>query len=203
MDDTRQTFRDIDEEARHFRLTQLTKYTHLYSATFNVPLSATANTPTFLEATLQVMEDADFHVTHVVGSVCGPVNSAGTRIVDVDSSLSLIFPMAGSPNRPDRGISFKIFDPRENRRFTEGQITKNAVDLAAQVPNVDHTFVEFGTVFGPGYDYTWGRPVAFNYFLEKSKRYKILIQSLDGILYNLQTPYTRVSMGFIGNRYAG
>lgn len=202
MDEARQTFRDIDEEARFFRLTQLTKYTHLYSATFLVPLSNVVNTPNRLEATLQVMEDADFHVTHVIGSASGPVNSAGRRIEDVDSALSLFFPMAGCPNRPDRGISFKMIDPRENRRFTTGRVTTNAVDLAAQLPNIDHSYVEFGTVFGPGYDFTWGKPVAFNYFLEKSKRYKIYIQSLDGLTYNLTQPYTRVSLGFIGNRYA-
>jgi hypothetical protein len=203
MEDTRQTFRDIDEEARHFRITQLTKYTHIYSATFNIPFSSNVNIPTTLEAVLQVMEDADFHITHVVGSVCSPVNVDGTRIIDVSSALGLLFPMAGSDNRPDRGVSFKIIDPRENRRFTTGRITKNAVDLAAQNPNYDHSFVEFGTVFGPGYDYTWGKPVAFNYFLEKSRRYKIMIQNLGIITYNLQVPYTRISMGFIGNRYAG
>lgn len=196
----RQTFRDVGDESLHFRHQQLTKYTHAYSITFQMPAAAAANAPTYLETVLQVMEDADFHITHISGSGCSPVDSSGARILSVDSALDLFFPMAGNANRSDRGLSFKFMDPKTNVRLTEGQMTRNAVNLAAQAAAVDHSFLNFSDVFGPGYDYVWGRPTPFKYTLDRGARLKVLFQCVDGCTDT--TFYHRVSMAFIGNRYA-
>jgi hypothetical protein len=201
VEDTRQTFRDVEEEARFFRHTQLTKYTHLYSISWQVPGAALNYQPKFTEAVLQVMEDTDFHITHVCGSVGCPVNVNGIRMTDPGSAITLIFPMAGSAQRSDRGISFKFQDPKENTRHTEAQVTRNAVDLAAQGASINFTYLNFGDVFAPGYDYGFGRLVPFDYFLERGKRFKVQIQTREGGVGSAGIPYSRISMGFVGCRY--
>ncbi len=201
MEETeRQTFRDVGEESLHFRHQQLTKYTHAYSITFNMPMADGVNAPMFMETILQVMEDADFHITHVSGCASGPVDVYGVPIIDLGSALGILFPMAGNTNRSDRGMSFKLMDPKFNTRLTEGQITRNAVNLAAQATAVDHSYINFGDVFGPGYDFIWGRPTPFKYTLERSSRLKVMFQCVDGD--GGAQYYQRVSMAFIGNRYA-
>lgn len=195
-----QTFRDIGEEAYYFRETQLTKYTHIYSIALQVAMpSSGTSTSLIVEPILQVMEDADFHITHVTGSCGSPVDSTGKRVVS-GSDMVIKFGMAGSPNRSDRGISFKIINTKKNLPLTEAQGTKNFVNLATMVLSpVDHTFIEFGTVFTPGYGYDFGRPMPFEYTLQRGERFKIPIQCVD---FKSSTPlFHRVSMAFIGNRY--
>lgn len=201
MDD-RQTFRDVGEESQYFKLTQLTKYTHVYSITLQMPMARAVNTPTFLEPILQVMEDADFHITHICGSVTSPTDVNGVRVEDHSSALDLFFPMAGAVNpvnRSDRGLSFRFIDPKDNRRLSEGRVTRNTVDLAAMSSNVLHSYLEFGSVIGPGYDYGWGKLVPFNYTLPRSTRFKVQLQCVDGRV--ASQLYSRVSFAFVGNRY--
>lgn len=199
MDEPRQTYRDVGEESLHFRRQQLTRYTHAYSITFTMPMARAANTPTFLETQMQVMEDADFHITHITGCAVSPVDSNGVRVVDRSSAKSLFFPAAGDANRSDRGMSFKIIDPKSNARLSSGQQTPDQIQRAAQAVAVDHSYLNFGDVFGPGYDYQFGAPVPFKYFLDRGARFKVLFQCVDGKASALL--YQRISMCFIGNRY--
>lgn len=200
------TFRDVGEEALFFRRQQITKYTHVYSITLQVQNSYT-NTADGdyinVEPILQIMEDADFHITHMTGSVTDPCNSDGTRYVtSTSSAIGLIFPMAGSENRGDRGIWFKFLDPKINRNLQLGIPANNSVIQAAQyLTGFDHTMIEFNSVFGPGYGHSWGKPIKFDYTLLRNERLKILIQNRQRNPDEEGTTYSRVSMAFIGHRY--
>ncbi len=147
------------------------------------------------------MEDADFHITHMTGSVADPVNADGSRYQDYGSSLNLLFPLAGTGAKGDRGIWFKFENPKINRPLQLGIPTNNAVNVASQfLSPYDQTMIEFGSVFGPGYGYTWGRPIKFDYTLMRNERLKILIQNRQSLV-SPNEAYSRVSMAFIGNRY--
>jgi hypothetical protein len=200
-----QTFRDISEEALFFRREQITKYTHVYSITLQMENPTVSGNVTTIEPILQIMEDADFHITHLTGSVVDPVDSLGQSQYSgaTSSDLQLLFPMAYVGNRADRGIWFKFLDPKTNRPLQAGIPTNNNVTLASQyLKQYDHTMLEFNSVFGPGYDRKWGKPVPFDYTLMRNERLKILIQnrsySVGGELGGI---YSRISMAFIGHRY--
>ncbi len=200
-----QTFRDMTEEALFFRRQQITKYTHVYSVTLQIACPTVSGQVVNLEPILQIMEDADFHITHMTGSVTDPTTSTGRRYTTGSGSdLGLLFPLAGSPNRGERGIWFKFENPKINRPLQLGLPNLDAVTRAAQylVP-YDNTMVPFDTVFTPGYGHSWGKPIKFDYTLMKNERLKILLQnrqvmaSLEGEV----AAYSRVSMAFIGHRY--
>ena len=197
------TFRDMGEEALFFRRQQITKYTHVYSITLQVQNSYTTGEVINVEPILQVMEDADFHITHMTGSVTDPVNANGDRYIQAaGSDIGLLFPMAGSPNRGDRGIWFKFLDPKINRNLQLAMPAANSVIEAAQyLTPFDHTMVEFGSVFAPGYGHAWGKPIKFDYTLLRNERLKILIQNRQHNPDEEGTFYSRVSMAFIGHRY--
>lgn len=198
------TFRDIGEEALFFRRQQITKYTHVYSITLQVASPTTLGQVVNVEPILQIMEDADFHITHMTGSVTDPTTSTGKRYVTGHGSdLGMLFPMAGSPNRGDRGIWFKFENPKVNRPLQLAIPTSNAVIAAAQyLSPYDQTMVEFGSVFTPGYGHSWGRPIKFDYTLLRNERLKILIQNRQHLAFEDDAPYySRVSMAFIGHRY--
>lgn len=201
------TFRDVTEESLFFRHEQITKYTHVYSITLTVPMPTVSGQVVNIEPILQIMEDADFHITHMTGSVMDPSLENGQRYVSGSSSdMVLIFPMAGSPNRGDRGIWFKFENPKINRPLQLGIPTNDALTRAAQfLSPYDHTMVEFGSVFMPGYGDTWGKPIKFDYTLMKNERLKILLQNRQFVGQLSGDPeipaYSRVSMAFIGHRY--
>ena len=195
------TFRDTNEEALYFRRTQLTKYTHVYSITLQM---ATANATTGvnnLEPILQVMEDADFHITHLSGSVTEMVDTNGKRETST-TDYGLIFPMAGAPTRGDRGIFFRFFDVEMNRSLQRSQSSNNAVIAASQFTSAyDKTLIAFNDVFTPGYGHAWGKPIKFDYTLMKNTRLKVMLQSRQRGS-GLGASFSRVSMAFIGCRYA-
>lgn len=207
-----QTFRDIGEEALFFRRTQITKYTHVYSISFLMLNPEAAHKVVVKEAILEIMEDADFHITHLTGSCDGPMNADGTRFIISNTETVDPFPSswpavgAGTNNvmRFERGIYFRFFDPEVNRDLMLGIPTKNAVDLRAMEAlqsDFNYQRLDFNSVFTPGFGYGWGRPVLFDYTLMKKKRLKITIENRsntpnDGI------EYTRVSMAFVGHRYS-
>lgn len=201
-----QTFRDISEEALFFRRQQITKYTHAYSITLNVPCPTVSGQVVNLEPILQIMEDADFHITHMTGSVTDPVLSTGVRYVTTHSSdLVMLFPLAGSPNRGERGIWFKFENPKINRPLQAGLPNLDAVTRASQyLSPFDNTMVEFGSVFGPGYGHSWGKPIKFDYTLMRNERLKVLIQNRQFVQGDGDPSppiFSRVSMAFIGHRY--
>lgn len=198
------TFRDIAEESLFFRRQQITKYTHIYSITLQIACPTTPGQVVNLEPILQVMEDADFHITHMSGSVTDPVLSNGQRkVTGFGSDLGLIFPMAGSPNRGERGIWFQFQDPKVNRPLQLAIPTNNSVVKAAQfLSPYSQTMIEFNSVFTPGYGYSWGKPIKFDYTLMRNERLKILLQNRQyGAAEDSETYYSRVSMAFIGHRY--
>lgn len=200
-----ENFRNLSEGALHFRHTQITKYTHSYSISLQIGMSTVAGGVVNLEPVLQIMEDADFHITHMTGSVTDPTDTNGKREVSLSGSdYGMIFPMAGSPNRGDHGIYFKFLDLEVNKNLQIGQPSDNAVIKAAQfLSPYDQTLISFNDVFSPGYGYSWGKPIVFDYTLMKSKRLKILLQNRQ----RLTNPdaehsgFSRVSMAFIGHRY--
>ncbi len=200
-------FRNVEDESLYFRHTQVTKYTHIYSISLQMQMSTSANVPLYLEPVMQIMEDADFHITHVSGSVTSPTDVNGGRAIDASSPLTLAFPMAGSNNRNDRGILFKFIEPKTNRRLTEGRVTTNSTDLAALVAagsQIDRTFLGFSDVFSPGYGNRLGRLMPFEYYLGRSERLKVRLQitgqaGQGNLSY---VPYDRISIAFIGHRYA-
>lgn len=195
------TFRDITEEALYFRRTQISKYTHVYSITLQVPNAIVGNDAITLEPILQIMEDADFHVTHMSGSVSGPTDINGKRI-STATDFGLVFPMAGTTSRGDRGIFFKFLDVEANRILQVGRPAENAVIKAAQLTSPwDQTLLAFNDVFTPGYGFAWGKPIKFDYTLTKSTRLKIILQNRQRAA-GLGQAYARVSMAFIGHRYA-
>lgn len=200
------TFRDISEEALYFRHTQITKYTHEYSITLQVAMPTTAGAVVNLEPILQCMEDADFHITHMTGSVTDPTDVNGKREVNTSGSdYGMVFPMAKSPNRGERGIYFKFLDLEVNKNLQIGQPSENAVIKAAQfLSPYDQTLIAFNDVFSPGYGYSWGKPIKFDYTLMKSKRLKILLQNRQRVVngQSQHTYFSRVSMAFIGHRYS-
>ena len=170
------TFRDVSEEALFFRRTQVTKYTHVYSITLQMLSRFTVGgipSPIVnVEPILQIMEDADFHITHMTGSVSDPVDASGIRVANpTGSDYLMTFPMAGSPNRGGRGIFFKFLDPELNRPLQVGQPSNDAVIKAAQFLSVyDQTMLDFTNVFSVGYGMSWGKPTKFDYTLMKNKR---------------------------------
>lgn len=199
-----QTFRDAGEEALFFRRQQITKYTHVYSISLQIACPTVAGQVVNLEPILQIMEDADFHVTHLSGSVTDPTDVNGTRYLTTHSSdLVLLFPLAGSPNRGERGVWFKFEDPKINRPLQLGLPNNDAVTKAAQyLSPYDNTMIDFGSVFTPGYGHSWGKPVRFDYTLMRNERLKILLQNRQkGTSEDGRVLYTRVSMAFIGHRY--
>ena len=199
-----QTFRDIEEESLYFRHAQVAKYTHIYSITLQIAIPQVAGKSNTAEAVLQIMEDADFHVTGLTGSVTSPTDINGKRRIDLVSDMSIGFAMPGSPNRSDRGLSFRLTDTAMNHHLTGVRETKNAVDLTAQAPYAwAHDFVNFGDVFTPGYGLETGRPLPFKYYLPRGARLKVNLQCFDLNTGNNvgDILYQRVSMAFIGNRY--
>ncbi len=199
------TFRDIEQEVLYFKSTQLTKYSHIYSITLPIPIPQVAGTIQLLEPVMQIMEDADFHITHLSGSVTSPTDINGVRRIDASSDMNIGFAMAGSNNRSDRGVSFKITEPETNRRLDTGRVTTNQADLAAQATYAwMHGYVNFSDVFTPGYGSEFGRPVPFKYYIPRSKRLKVSLQCFDLNTGNNvgDVLYQWVSMAFIGNRYA-
>ena len=199
----------MSEEALFFRRTQVTKYTHVYSITLQMLSRFTVGgipSPIVnVEPILQIMEDADFHITHMTGSVSDPVDASGIRVANpTGSDYLMTFPMAGSPNRGGRGIFFKFLDPELNRPLQVGQPSNDAVIKAAQFLSVyDQTMLDFTNVFSVGYGMSWGKPIKFDYTLMKNKRLKILLQNRQAASIEsteVQT-YVRVSMAFIGHRY--
>lgn len=196
----------MTEEALFFRRQQITKYTHVYSISLQIQCPNVSGQVVNLEPILQIMEDADFHITHMTGSVTDPVKSDGTRYLTTHGSdLVMLFPLAGSPNRGERGIWFKFENPKINRPLQAGLPNLDAVTRAAQyLSPFDNTMVEFGSVFGPGYGHSWGKPIKFDYTLMKNERLKILLQNrqfVGGVEAEGITAYSRVSMAFIGHRY--
>ncbi len=202
-----QTFRDIAEESLFFRRTQITKYTHVYSISLQVAYPTVTGQVVNIEPILQIMEDADFHCTHMTGSVTDPVDVNGTRYVSgLGSDLGLLFPLAGTNyhSRGERGIWFKFEDPEVNRPLQQGIRNRDAVIRAAQyLSPYDNTMMDFCSVFMPGYGMNWGKPVKFDYTLMKNKRLKILIQNRQFMAHpeNGVLAYSRVSMAFSGHRY--
>ncbi len=197
------TFRDVGEEALFFRRQQITKYTHVYSISLQVKMPLVSGQVVNVEPVLQIMEDADFHITHMTGSVTDPANLDGSRYRDNGSDLALLFPMVGNPNRGSRGIWFKFEDPKANRPLQHAIRTNNAVVKAAQyLSPYDQSMVEFGSVFSPGYGYDYGKPTRFDYTLMRSERLKILIQNRQFMGAPVTgTACSRVSIAFIGHRY--
>ncbi len=200
-----QTFRDMTEEALFFRRQQITKYTHIYSISLQVPYPTVSGQVVNIQPVLQVMEDADFHITHITGSVTDPVDVNGSRYVtNHGSDFVLLFPLAGANNRGERGIWFKFEDPKINRPLQVGIPNNDAVTKAAQfLSPFDNTMMDFGSVFTPGYGTSWGKPIKFDYTLMKNERLKILIQNRQFMVSrdDERVPYVRLSMAFIGNRY--
>ena len=200
-----QTFRTMTEEALFFRRQQITKYTHLYSITLQIACPTTYGQVVNLEPVLQIMEDADFHITHMTGSVMDPSTVDGTRYVTgYGSDMALLFPMAGSPNRGDRGIWFKFENPKVNRPLQLGIPNNDAVTKAAQyLSPYDNTLIDFCSVFMPGYGGEWGRPIPFDYTLMRNERLKVVLQNRQSValIENEVAAYSRVSMAFIGHRY--
>ncbi len=199
-----QTFRDVGEEVLFFRRQQITKYTHVYSISLQLLNATQPGLVQNVEPILQIMEDADFHITHMTGSVTDPTDSIGKRYITTGgSALGLLFPLAGSPNRGERGIWFKFENPKVNRPLQMGLPNLDAVTRAAQylVP-YNNTLIPFESVFSPGYGNSWGKPIKFDYALMRNERLKITLQNRAfGIAEAAPPLYTRVSMAFIGHRY--
>lgn len=195
-----QTFRETESEVKFFRSQQISKYTHIYSITFNITYPS-SQIVTFQDTVLQVMEDADFHCTHLSGSIVGPiVNSVRNNPGGTGGALN--FPMAGAGERQDRGVSFRFFEQITNRELDRGNVTRNQVDLTAQstIP-WDHKYVDFGNVFGPGYGMKWGKTLPYKYFMPRGHRLKISFQCQERSGYFSSSGSSLVSMAFIGNRY--
>ncbi len=194
------TFADPSSEAHHFRRRQISAYTHEYSITLLLPILARAFPVSTALATLQVENDADFQVTHLTGTVPSPVNADGSRLIQSTSDQLLTFGMAGSPNRSDHGVVFKISEPETGRALTIARKTQNTVDLVAAdaLSPWDRTFINMRDVFGPGYGFQWGHPLPFKLVIPRSKRIQVLFQGVEQGPYN---GYQRVSMCFVGQRY--
>lgn len=196
-----QTFRDIAEEALFFRRTQISKYTHIYSITLQMATASGVGESVALEPILQIMEDADFHITHLTGSVTDLTDVDGRRRV-AETDFAMVFPMAGTQQRGERGIYFKFQDVETNRDLQVCRPSNNAVISAAQFLSPwDQTFMSFNDVFMPGYGYNWGKPVKFEYTLMRNSRLKVLLRNRQRVP-GIGGTYSRVSMAFIGNRYA-
>lgn len=193
-----QTFRDEGTEAIFFQKQQLSKYTHIYSVSLYVPPQATVYTT---EATLQIMEDADFHCTHLSGSAFGPTNGNTRTLSQGNTAYSLTFPMAGASGRSDRGLSYKFVEIQTGRPFNRNYNTRNQNDLNAMNPIYDKTFVNFGDVFGPGYGFKFGKTLKYQRFMERGYRMKIQFQNNDVQGGGSGGAGHYVSMAFIGNRY--
>lgn len=212
-----QTFRNIEQESLFFRQTQLTKYTHLYSITFQIPMAIAGTgagatyqdiTPNNQLAIMQIMEDAAFHITHISGSVTSPVDVNGVRLnaptptSSGATAAALGFPMAGTTNRSDRGLRVSMIQSSANQRLTLGEITRNQHDLIEQTIDGNrrnYTLLDVGSLITPGYGYEWGKPVPFHFFLDRGKRLNLNFQNWDTS--TTESSYHRVSFAFIGNRY--
>lgn len=188
---------------------QISKYGHIYSLT--IDLVGNVNNETLVinsEAVLQIMEDADFYITHLVGSVSdsdgvgSPINDLLDPLADYNYGYAFAYPMAGAGQRSDRGIWFKFIDTKINRHLQSGIPLANAVTTAAQyLLPYDHTMIEFGSVFTPGYGAGWGKPIKFDYLLNRGERLKILFQNRQKMPGEIGAANQYVSIGFIGNRY--
>lgn len=177
-------FNDIALEEIHFRRMQVSRYAHLYSATFNVP-AAVGGVGSLLEAIFQVEEDADFYVTHICGCAQAPMNAAGTR----NTGLAATYLAAGvSTGRSDRGLRFRLFDPGNGR-------TLQKIIVNARTATQPQDFIPFETVFPPGYSFEFAGGVAWEYYLERGRRLKLEMQNVDNGIH-------RVTFGFMGKRYA-
>jgi len=196
------TFRQISEEVIFFRRTQITKYTHAYSITMQIECPQVIGEVINREPVLQIMEDADFHITHMTGSVTDIVTATGTRPPNITGTdYGLMFPLATTINKGDRGIWFKFEDPKVNRPLQLGIPNDGAVIKALQyLSPYDNTMMDFGSVFSPGYGYSWGKPIRFDYTLMKNTRLKVLLQNRQRTNGG-GAHYSRVSMAFIGHRY--
>ena len=193
------TFRDAGEEAIFFRQQQITKYTHVYSVALQVLQPVTSGQVVNVEATLRIMEDADFHITHMTGSVIDPVTVDGARYV-YDSGLVMLYPMAGTQSRGERGIWFNFDDGQANRQLQLASPPRNVAVQAAQfLSPYDHSMIEFNSVFAPGYGHSWGKPIKFDYTLMRGQQLKISLQNRQ--YQSVDTRYARVSIAFIGHRY--
>jgi hypothetical protein len=136
----------------------------------------------------------------MTGSVTDLTDTNGKRIVTA-SDFALIFPMAGTTSRGDRGVYFKFLDVEVNKNLQIGQPSQDAVIKAAQFLSPwDQTLISFNDVFTPGYFTSWGKPIKFDYTLMKNTRLKILLQNRQRAP-GIGAAFSRVSMAFIGNRY--
>lgn len=201
-----QTFRDIESEVKHIRHEQLSKYKHIYSISVNLQGTIDgANYVVNSEAVLQIMEDADFHITHLVGKVrdtASDLTPFYSSPVD-DYDYGNRYKMAGSPNRSDRGVWFRFIDvARQNRPLQSVcPLNNRAIVEEQNLLPYNHSLVEFNSVFGPGYGFGFGRPVPFAYTLMKGERLKIEFQNRAHSVGEIGTIYQNVCMGFIGYRY--
>jgi|SRR5690606_9191233 len=185
------TFRNVEDQERFFRRTQVDRYTHLYSATFLVPYAASTALPVIRNAVMQVEEDADFHATHIVGAVIDPVD---VSTLVRTSALTPTFQMAGtSTGRADRGLDFQVTDNGNGRNLFNAQNSNNITLLG--------DFIPFAAVFAPGYSFTYREPIPFDYFIARKRRLTLTVR--NRATNGEETPgdfAARVTFGFLGHR---
>lgn len=210
-----QTFRDIGEEAYHFRSMQVGRYTHAYSITLRVPhdrsTSQTAVSPAALKrsAILAIEEDADFHITHMTCAVMAPVAAAS----DVrDALMTTKMQMAGvDSGRSDRGLAFRMSEMGGSRMLGKGQtIVQGPNQMAFNADTQSWWWAREGylaveSVFPPSYGFEFSQPVAFDYHLVRNR--KILVEFINRDSdYEIAAPFLGngghvVTFAFLGQRY--
>ena len=194
-------FADIEDEIRYFSHAQAGKYSHIYSATFLTRVGTVANQYMQDTAILLIENDADFHVTHIAGSVVGPAGSSNRREVAQDVE----FLAAGvSLGRSDRGIGFKIREGSTGRNLTQAFRLGGDANIAnGNLTYAKDDFIPFENVFAPGYGFELRAPVPFKYDLKRGERLILTVQQRDN---NQADPEVavihRVSFAFLGTRYA-
>lgn len=182
------TFRDTTEQERFFQRSQIDRYTHLYHATFLVPyfIPGSVELPTLRSAILQVEEDSDFHITHMIGAVQD--TAAWTEVNEPT------FAMAGvTGSRADRGLDLKIHDPGSGRTLTKASNSRNIT--------LEGEYIPFVAMFAPGYAFNYREPIPFDYFIERKRRLILdvrLRQTANEEVADL--PSVRVTFGFLGHR---
>ena len=208
----REVYDDIAEDEAHFRATQIGRYSHLYSVTLRVPndrgIAANTISAASLKrtATLQIEEDAEFHITHMTASVVGPVGANS----DVRSfSFNNTLPMAGvTAGRADRGIVFRITEAGSGRLLTRGHTHMRGPNVMG--PNANYQngwwgpqgYLALESVFPPAYGFELAAPVAFEYHLERNKRLVIDLANRDSdIIDGAGDGGHVVTFAFLGQRY--
>ncbi len=209
------TFRDIGEDAHHFRAMQVGRYTHAYSITLRVPndrsVSQSAVSPASLKRTaiLAIEEDAEFHITHMSCGVMAPV-AAESEVRS--TTMTPAMPMAGvTTGRSDRGLAFRMSEMGGARLLGLGQTIVQGPNQMA--PNANSQswwwaregYLAVESVFPPSYGFEFSAPIAFDYHLARNKKLMIEFINRDsdigaGPVFTGNGGHV-ITFAFLGQRY--